>query len=106
MGMTEIKFKSDEFWILSDILNEVCHGIKVNNFEKTIGVNKQTAIDLMDRIWQEKDKDEINFTFNDSELSILRNSFAEVFRQIDEWEFQTRIGITIPEANKIKEKLK
>lgn len=43
---------------------------------------------------------------SDAELAFLKNSFEEVFRQIDEWEFQTRIGVSVQEAQRIKEKLK
>ena len=54
MSTIKIKLRSAEFWPLINILNEVCYGIKVSDFEKTIGVNKQTVIDFMNKILQKK----------------------------------------------------
>ena len=91
----------DEVWPLLNILNEICHGISVKNFEQTIGVNKNVVIFLMDRISQHKNKTSY-LTLNEKELNIIENCFNEVFRQIEEWEFQTRIGISVQEAIRIK----
>jgi hypothetical protein len=105
MNMKTIKLRSDELWPLLNILNEICHGIHIENFEQNIGERKKNVIDLMNRISKEEEKEEIIIKLNDSELDILKRSFAEVFKQIGEWEFQTRIGITIKEALKIQNKL-
>lgn len=107
MNKKKIKLNSNEFWPLLNILNEVCHGIKINNFKNSIGAEKQIVIDFMDRIaQQEKETEEVILSLNDVELTFLTNSFEQVFNQIDEWEFQTRIGISTQEARKIQEKLK
>lgn len=102
----QIKLNSNEFWPLLNILNEVCHGIKINNFENSIGSSKKIVEDFMDSIAKEENKNEVVLNLNHVELKVLKNSFEEIFRQIDEWEFQTRIGISIQEARKIQEKLK
>jgi hypothetical protein len=104
MNIKKIKLDSNDFWPLINILNEVCHGIKISNFEKTIGVSKQTVIDFMNKISQKDGKEPLELIINSSEHTILKNSFDEVLRQIDDWEFQTRIGITILEAIRIREK--
>lgn len=106
MNKKKIKLDANEFWPLLNILNEACHGIKINNFEHSIGAKKHTVVDFMNNISQEENKNEIVLNLNDSELIILNNSFEEVFKQIDEWEFQTRIGISTQEARKIQEKLR
>ncbi len=106
MNTKTIHLESSETWPLLNILNEVCYGIRVNNFENTIGVQKAKVVDLMDRISKNETNDGIIIDLNDSEVNILKRSFEEVFRQIDEWEFQTRIGISIPEAIKIIEKIR
>ena len=103
--MRQIKLYSNEVWPLLNVLNEVCYGIKINNLEISIGVKKQIVVDFMDSIVEEEKKNEVILTIDDSELNFLNNSFEEVFRQIEEWEFQTRIGISIQEAQKIQEKL-
>ncbi len=43
---------------------------------------------------------------NASELIFLNKSFEELLREIDECEFQTRIGVSMEEIDKIKDKLK
>jgi hypothetical protein len=106
MNTRQIKLNSNEFWPLLNVLNEVCHGIKINDFESSIGVEKQAVVDFLDNIAKEEHKSEVILSLNDSQLTFLKNSFEEVFRQIDEWEFQTRIGISAQEARKIQEKLK
>jgi hypothetical protein len=105
MNTKQIKLSSNEFWPLLNILNEVCHGIKINNFENSIGAKKQTVVAFMDNIAKEEEKKEVLLNLNDSELTFLKKSFEEVFRQIEEWEFQTRIGISTQEARKIQDKL-
>jgi hypothetical protein len=92
----------DEIWPLLNILNEVCHGIRIGNFEEIIGVKKEDVVNLMDKISKEENKEVSILILNDLELNALKRSFREVFNQIDEWEFQTRIGISRQEANIIK----
>ena len=104
MNTKIIKLSSNEIWPLLNILNEVCHGIHIENFEKIIGAKKENAVILMDRISNEE-KVETILILNKSELDILKNSSLEVFKQIDEWEFQTRIGISRNEVIKIIEKI-
>ena len=48
--MKKIKFESNEFWPLLNILNEICHGIHIKNFEKTMGVTEQDAVDFMNLV--------------------------------------------------------
>ena len=105
MNTKQLNLTSNDFWPLLNILNEVCHGIKINNFENAIGTEKQNVVNFMDNIAKEEKKNEILLTLNDSELNFLKNSFEEVFKQIEEWEFQTRIGISTQEARKIQGKL-
>ncbi len=106
MNKTQIQLRSDEFWPLLNIINEVCHGIRIDNFENVIGAKKQTVVDFLNSIEDEEEEKEVLLNLSDSELIFLKNSFEEVFRQIDEWEFQTRIGISITDARKIQAKLR
>jgi hypothetical protein len=103
--MKTIRLNSNEVWPLVNILNEVCSGIHIDNFEKCIGVKKEVVVELMDKVMKEELKDEPILKLNDYEIEILERSFNEVFKQIEEWEFQTRIGIKIQEAQRIKNKL-
>ena len=99
-----IKLYTDEIWPLANILNEICNGLIINNFEDSIGRKELDVVILMNKILNKEDKESAIFHLNNTELNILSNSFKEVFKQIEEWEFQTRIGITIKEAINIQKK--
>jgi hypothetical protein len=103
--MKKITLKLEEIWPILNILNEVCHGIHISNFENSIGEKKETAIDLMNKISKEEEQNNPILFLTDSELNILHNCFEKAFKEIDDWEFQTRIGISTLEARYIKEKL-
>ena len=60
---------------------------------------------MLDRIQKMKDKEEVFLSLNDLEVKCLKNSFKAVFKEIEEWEFQTRVGIYIEEAKEIEKKL-
>ena len=105
MNTKTIQLKSIDICPLLNILNEVNHGIRIFNFEKTIGAKKQFVIDLWEKIFKEKNKENPTISFDNLELEVINNSFEEVYRQIDAWEFQTRLGITIPEMKKIQNKI-
>ena len=100
-----IKLAPDEVWPLLNILNEVCYGLVISNFDKKIGFEISVVVELMDCISIEENSAEPVLKLKAFELEILKRSFEEVFKQIEEWEFQTRIGITIQEAKEIENKL-
>lgn len=48
---SEIKITINEMRALKNSLNEVCHGIKLVNFEEKIGFNRETVKILLDKVW-------------------------------------------------------
>ena len=105
MNTKTIKLTHNELIPLLNILNEVANGIHVNNFEKAIGVNEKFVDNLWDKISKEEGKKESVIILNNLELEVVKNSFVEVYKEIEEWEFQTRLGITISEMKKIQNKI-
>jgi hypothetical protein len=103
--MIKIKLTEEEFYALKNILNEICHGIKIHNFEKVIGEEKKVVVDFFDKIFEKDLENGDIITLDYDELLFLKKSFDEVFRQIDDWEFEMRIGISKNQAFIIKEKL-
>lgn len=103
--MKIIKLTPNEVWPLFNILNEVCHGIFVDDFERKMGCPKATVVELMDKISKEENENEPLLRLKNYELEIINKSFEEVFKQIEDWEFQTHIGISISEAINIQNKL-
>ncbi|MBS0584964.1 MAG: hypothetical protein JSR76_01520 [Verrucomicrobia bacterium] len=103
IGLKTISLNPEEMWPLLNVLNEACHGLNISNFEKLFG-KRELLIDLMDRLAQAEEKVR-PLVFNNLDLEIIKRSFIEVFKEIEAWEFQTRIGIPREEAIKIQEKI-
>ncbi|MEI8365658.1 MAG: hypothetical protein WCF65_04485 [Parachlamydiaceae bacterium] len=100
----------DELWPIVNILNEICHGIKIESFEKKIGSDYETIYILLKKIssYEVEETDShfpIKIELSDFEKEIIIRSFRESLKQIEEWEYSTRIGISSTEANRIIEKL-
>lgn len=102
-----IEIKWDELWAMMNILNEVCNGIQIYDLEKKLGFNRTSIKDLMNKIavfkiYKDEPEEKISFVLNDFEINVIKICFKEVLKEIEEWEFQTRIGVTIEEAKAIK----
>lgn len=106
----KIETNWNELWPIVNIINEVCHGIETNNIENEFGFKYEEIFAFLRKLVayeMEEDKSEIqiNIEFTDREIEIILMCFNAVLKQIEEWEFSTRIGISVKEAIKIKEKL-
>ena len=99
-----IELTEDEFFALKNIINEACFGIRIDNYENIFGKNEQIVISFSENI-SNKILNGNLLVLSETELQILVKSITEVFRQIDDWKFQTRIGISKNEAMKIKTKV-
>ena len=89
--MQTIETTWDEFFPIVNILNEVCHGIDINNFQEEIGFDYEEIFLLLKKINRSKtldDNEQIEIELNTREIEIIKRSFKEVVRQIEEWEFQ------------------
>ena len=121
-GEPTIEVTKDELLAVNNALNEVCHGFVVEPFQKRLGVNRQTARALLDALgeiydrtpsadsssdaWEslegesgiaplrarwDRDKG-VALALGSSELSAIRNALLEVCAELEDWEFQTRMG--------------
>jgi len=131
-----VSLSKDELEIVNSVLNEVCHGLRVPEFEKRMGASMDEAESLLhgvgkliDKIYRGSYEDDelmilviehgsaprrpyfdflINVTqvyrneaqvsLSKRELTTISLAFGEVFREIDDVEFHTRIGVTNKEA--------
>ena len=99
----------NELWSISNILNDVCHGINID-IEKEIKYKYDEIFLLLKKInsYEVKEGDlEVNFSIElkDAEINILKQCFRVILKEIEDWEFSTRIGVSINEANLIINKL-
>lgn len=91
----------NEAWPLLNILNEITHGIYINNFDEVIGAKKEFVEALLDRFLMDE-RDGLKEVFlNNEEVEIFKKALHAVENTLEEWEFQTRIGVTHEESKKI-----
>ncbi len=105
MSGINIKLESQEVWPLTNVLNEVCHGLRVRDFERTIGASQQTVSSLLDRIMECENDNGIDIDLSELEIKIIKLSIIEVFRQIDDWEFKIRVGVQREKIAQIGKKI-
>ncbi len=97
--------------IINNSLNEVCNGLHVDDFEKKIGVTKSHAQQLLKKVHRNIAKQELHkkdvehFHLTVEDLIVVKNALTEVLRQIDDWEFETRMDVTPDEAKQFIEKI-
>lgn len=96
-----MKINLDENFPVITILGEVCGGFRVDNFEKKIGVTEKVALSLLEKILEKERSGIIEIYLDDSDISIIQNAFKVVAKEIEEWEFQTRVGVDLSEAKEI-----
>lgn len=84
-----------------NILGEVCWGFNIEDFEKKIGVKKEIAELLLERLLKSEKSGIIEISLNKSEVKTIKNALNEVKREIEEWEFSTRIGLPLEKVEKI-----
>lgn len=95
------KIKIIENRPIINLLGEVCWGFHVDNFEKKIGVKKTIAEGLLNRLLEDEKSGILEAQVSGSELRIIRNALSEVEKEIEEWEFETRIGATLEEVKNL-----
>jgi|GEM_PF-1730338 len=89
----QIELTRDQALIIHQSLNEVCHGFRMDDFEKRVG-KKESAILEMDILGSliDSKKTPISIMVNLDQLTLYRNAVRETCREIDDWEFSTRIA--------------
>lgn len=83
------------------ILGEICLGFKVKNFEEVIVVKKDVAESLLRRLAQEEKNGIVDTYLTDAEVEIIKRALPVVANEIEEWEFETRLGYTLEEIKRI-----
>ncbi|MES2198848.1 MAG: hypothetical protein V4489_01590 [Chlamydiota bacterium] len=84
-----------------NILGEICWGFQVDNFEKKIGVKKETVEILLEKLLKSEREETLIIYINFTEVEIIKKAIIEVVREIEQWEFHARIGISMEELMKI-----
>jgi hypothetical protein len=100
---TVFRFNSNESVLFNNVLNEVINGFRVPEFERTIGMEKTSAKQLLEHIYTLRESDELDLGIR--ETRAVRNALCESLRNIPPREFQTRTGYYLERAKAILTKL-
>jgi hypothetical protein len=94
---------SDQRVFLLQILNEVCNGFYVKNFEETLGFSEDRARAVWSRL---KDGEDIA-TLSQLDLFALRRSTMLTMAEVEDGvsEFQTRTGFELEQGQEMVELL-
>lgn len=92
----ELELSRDELLVIHQSLNEVINGFRVKDFAEKIGNEEavKAEIQKLGKLFDDtKDqKMPIMLTVTAEQIAIYRNGVRETCKEIDEWEFSTRIG--------------
>jgi hypothetical protein len=96
---------------LNNVLNEVCNGFHVPDFGTRIGVTRDEAAGLLDRVhalgeavWGAQTWDaslargRAQIDLADRDLLTIRNALSEALRELGIEEFETRVGLSFQEG--------
>lgn len=97
--LQRINIKQDRAII--NVLGEVCWGFQIDNFEEKIGAKKEIVEAFLKRLLREEKAGVVETHLNEFEVKILRKALSEVEKEIEEWEFETRIGIPLKNVKEI-----
>jgi len=105
-----IETKWSELRPLGNILNELCHGIYLEDIEKETGCKKEAIYTLLIKIAvcetnELKKEDILIIELDDFEIGIIKSCFLIVENEIEDRQYQARIGVSKEEANQILNKL-
>jgi hypothetical protein len=88
------------FW---NVANEVVHGIRVDDFERTIGASKKQVEAIADEL-RAAPKD-LPIIIDRSRARILRNALAVVVRELGVEEFHPRTGYDFEPGRQVLQEL-
>jgi hypothetical protein len=93
-----LQLSRQELAAICNALSEVCHGLRVVDFEAKMGGKRSEVEHTLDEISNAYDKmkeqglGEGFPRFSDRELRMIIGALQEVCREIEDWEFHTRMG--------------
>ena len=87
----------------NNALNEVCNGFSVANFQAAIGIPRDRAVSLLERIHALSP--ELREYFQADELLAVRDALTAVLAELDPAEFHARMGFTVEESKQMRNAL-
>jgi len=90
------RFGHDDWLLFGNALNEVTHGFRVLDFERTIGATKTELVTLLDHLKTLSKTDEV--VLDQEQMRAVRNALRETIRELGVEEFHTRTGYSLDQG--------
>lgn len=98
-----LRLSDDEIGHWNNALNEVCNGFSVANFQAAIGIPRDRAATLLERIHAlTAGCPEV---FGSDEVLAVRNALTATLTELDAAEFHTRMGFSVEESREMRNAL-
>lgn len=92
-GQAEANLETDDVRLFNNVLNEVCNGFTVPNFESNIGATENQVYDLFRRVRTLETDRPVRILLIKHELLILENALRETLQDLGDEEFSIRTGL-------------
>lgn len=96
-----VSLTPNESRCFSNVLNEVCHGFRVQDFDQRIGLSRQEASDLYTKLEEAYSSKSHRLRLAVRELFGLRNALIESLKELGVEEFDTRVGMPFEDAQQL-----
>lgn len=90
---TEADLETDEVLLFNNVLNEVCNGFTVPDFEASFGATENQVRDLFGRIRAVETNGPVRIQLDNRELLILQHALRGTLRELGAEEFSIRTGL-------------
>ena len=100
-----------ELKMMNNALNEVCHGLRVVDFEAKMGSDKSETWPILKNIgriygeMKKSDNQDVEIGFSRRELRAIIGALQEVCESLDAWEFPIRMGAERSEVDQIMDEI-
>uniref|UniRef100_A0A372ITM5 Uncharacterized protein n=2 Tax=Paracidobacterium acidisoli TaxID=2303751 RepID=A0A372ITM5_9BACT len=98
-----LRLDEDEIEQWNNALNEVCNGFTVANFPAAIGVSRDHALTLLERLHHASSNQMQTFSLDD--LLAVRNALTTVLAELDSGEYPARMGFAVEESRRTRDAL-
>jgi hypothetical protein len=97
------RFGPQEWLLLHSVLNEITHWYHLDDYKSLIGMNKADLEKLLEYLHVQPRQSDI--TLDATQVNVFCNALRETLKLVSKWEFPTRTGYSIEEAQNILQKL-
>lgn len=99
----KLALSREELRLASNVLNEVCNGLRMDGFVARVGLTEKDAGELLARLdvttrGAGPEMRTVAVDFARAELVAIRNALRETLRELSADEFGTRVGLPFAEG--------